>query len=129
MPGFLRAQPPMDPEPGWLARTMGQVSAPGDPLFLVGINPYSPRFYADRHTVQLVARTSAKAVSTAVLEAERWLVDDVAATLRQQPRWFAILRKDQAVLLRGLENARMVDQTSSLVLVSNQDHSYQDRTP
>ena len=129
MPGFLRAQPSMDPEPGWLARTMGQVSAPGDPLFLVGINPYSPRFYSDRHTVQLVARASSTAVSTAVLEAERWPVDDVAATLHQQPRWFAILRKDQIAMLHGLENVRMVNQTPSLVLVSNQDHSYQDRTP
>jgi 4-amino-4-deoxy-L-arabinose transferase-like glycosyltransferase len=119
-PGVLRPMAPMDPEPGWLAEQMGRASQPDDPLFLVGLNPYSARYYADRRTIQLVPRRSSAAVSTTVLEAERWPTDDVAATLRTQPRWYAIVRKDQAALLRGLEDVNMVAQTPSLVLLNGQ---------
>jgi hypothetical protein len=120
-PGVLRPMAPMDPEPGWLAEQMGRQSQPNDPLFLVGLNPYSARFYADRHTVQLVSRRSPSKVSTAVLEAERWPVDDVASTLRAQPQWYVIIRKDQLSLLRGLEPVRQIAQTPSLVLLSGQN--------
>ena len=129
MPGFLHAQSPMDPEPGWLAHIMGQVSGPDDPLFVIGLNPYSARYYADRRTIQLVARASSGAVSTAILEAERWPVDDVAGTLRRQACWFAILRNDRTYLLRDLGNVRLVARTPSLVLVGNQDHRYQGPLP
>jgi 4-amino-4-deoxy-L-arabinose transferase-like glycosyltransferase len=120
-PGVLRPMAPMDPEPGWLAEQMGRQSQPDDPLFLVGMNSYSARYYADRHTIQLVSRRASSKVSTAVLEAERWPVDDVAATLRAQPRWYAIIRKDQLSLLRGLEPVRQVAETPSLVLLSGQN--------
>jgi 4-amino-4-deoxy-L-arabinose transferase-like glycosyltransferase len=119
-PGVLRPMVPMDPEPGWLAEQMGRVSQPDDPLFLVGLNPYSARYYADRRTIQLVRRPSSAAVSTTVLEAERWPTDDVSATLQTQPRWYAIVRKDQTGLLRGLENLSLIAQTPSMVLLSGQ---------
>jgi 4-amino-4-deoxy-L-arabinose transferase-like glycosyltransferase len=120
-PGVLRAVPPMDPEPGWLAEQMGRMSQPDAPLFLVGLNPYSARYYADRRTIHLVPKNFTATVSTTVLEAERWPIDDVAATLRAQPRWYAIVRKDQASLLRGLDHVSLVAQTPSLVLLGNRD--------
>ncbi len=120
-PGVLRPLRPMDPEPGWLAERMGRVSQPDDLLFLVGLNPYSARYYADRRTIQLVPRRTSATVSTAVLEAERWPTDDVAATLRTQARWFAIVRKDQVSLLRGIENLKVVAQTPSMVLLTPLD--------
>lgn len=122
MPGFLRPLAPMDPEPGWLAQQMKGISRAEDPLFLVGLNPYSARYYSKRRTIQLVARRAAT-VSTAVLEAERWPADDVSTVLREQARWFAIVRKDQIALLRALGTVRLIGQTPALALVTNLDHA------
>jgi 4-amino-4-deoxy-L-arabinose transferase-like glycosyltransferase len=118
MPGGFLPQPVEDPELGTLAETMGRVSLPDDPLVTVGLNPYSARFYSHRKTTQLVSQDKGR-LSVVVLESDRVQTSDVAGYLAQLPRWFAIVKVEDAPRLAALSHVFLVVRSGRYLLATN----------
>jgi len=97
---------------------MGRVSGRDDPLVVVGIHPYGPRFYSDRNTIQLVSPSKGQ-VSTVVLEADRVVTVDIAAYLARLPRWFAILNVADGQRLASLGTVFLVARSGRYILTTN----------
>jgi 4-amino-4-deoxy-L-arabinose transferase-like glycosyltransferase len=110
-----------DLDPSTLAEIMGNVSRPDDPLIMVGIHPYGPRFYSQRKTIQLVSPVGSNGgqISTVVLEADRVVAPDIAAYLAGLPRWFAILNVEDGRCLAALGTIFLVARTGHHMLTTN----------
>lgn len=118
MPGGYRPLPVEDIELGELAEIMGRVSLPDDPLIAVGLNPYSARFYSHSKTIQLVSRDKGP-LSVVVLESDRVQASDVAGYLAQLPRWFAIVKVEDARRLAALSPVFVVARSGRYLLTTN----------
>ncbi len=118
MPGGSRPLRVEDIELGELAEIMGRVSLPDDPLIALGLNPYSARFYSHRKTTQLVSRDKGP-LSVGVLESDRVQASDVAGYLAQLPRWFAIVKVEDAPRLAGLSQVFVVASSGRYLLTTN----------
>lgn len=124
-PGGLVPQAAEDVDPSTLAEIMGHVSRPDDPLVVVGMHPYGPRFYSQRKTIQLVSSMDSSQgqspghVSTVVLEADRVAAPDIAAYLARLPRWFAILKVEDGRRLAPLGTIFLVARTGNHILTTN----------
>jgi 4-amino-4-deoxy-L-arabinose transferase-like glycosyltransferase len=117
-PGGFVPQPAAETDPSTLAEIMGRVSGRDDPLVVVGIHPYGPRFYSDRNTIQLVSPSKGQ-VSTVVLEADRVVTVDIAAYLARLPRWFAILNVADGQRLASLGTVFLVARSGRYILTTN----------
>ena len=116
---FNRPAKPQDAETGTLAAAAQRMSQAGDELIVVDQLPYAARYYGDRHTTAVLFRREDYDAIAQIFPGNYVVTPDAVSILKQFPRWFAIVHRQDLPRLDGAGTVHLVGKTEQYLLLTN----------